>query len=490
MDVHITSTTRPWLGPLVDTAVRTLDRNVVQDDRGTYIRAGDGYVDPWTRDAALNSWGAAAVLRPDAARATLLRVCERLPDGTLVVAQDDQWWDRMVWVVAARDLALTTGDRTLLRTAFDVGLATFRIQHRERFRPRWGLYAGPALMQDGISGLPTPPATTDEPTSFVLDYPDAHEVMTLSTNVLYVAAARALAATARELAGADGLGGADGPAGANGPAGAGGRPGADGLAGADPDALDAHADRLVAAIRRHLGDGDTFGAFVHGVGAAAGTLDHHREAAGLALAVLYDVAPPGTAHDVLASVGRGRAGAVNVAPHYADRYSDAHPGRHNAMCWPMVMGLVGLAAAAAGDAAGVARTLDDLRALVDRSGGRFDEVHDARTGEPSGGWQCGFLWDSEPNQTWSATSFLRLVHHGVLGLRADLDGLRLAPLRPAGGEVVTATGVPFRAASIDLTIEAGERDSVSVDGDDVTDRAVHLPTGTTGHHVVRVVVAS
>ncbi|SBN62429.1 hypothetical protein GA0004736_1331 [Curtobacterium sp. 9128] len=458
MDIHLASTTRPWLGSLYDTAVWTLDRNTVADDRGTYVRAGDGYVDPWTRDAALNSWGAASILRPDAARSTLLRVCETLPDGRRVIAQDEQWWDQVVWVLAARDLAVTTGDADLLRTVLDVGRASLAILDRERFRPRWGLYAGPALMQDGISGLPTPPATTDEPTSFVLDYPDAHEVMTLSTNVLYVAAHRCLAATARDL-------------------------------GEDAGDLDERADRIVHAIREHLGDGDTFGYLVHGTGPTAGTLEHHREAAGLALATVFDVAPEHTRAAVLASIGHGPAGAVNVTPHFADRYSDDHPGRHNAICWPMVMGLTGLAAATVRDTAGVDQTFEDLRALVARSDGRFDEVHDAVTGAPSGGWQCGFHWDSEPNQTWSATSFLRLVHLGALGLRTGLDALRFDPLRPAAGEVVTASGVRFRGATIDLTIEAADRGALSIDGIDV-DPANGVPGDTTGHHVVHVAVAA
>lgn len=457
MEIAVASTTRAWFGPMYDTAVRTLDRNTVHDERGAYIRAGDGYTDPWTRDAALNSWGAAALLRPDVARSTLLRVCDRLADGRRVIAQDDQWWDQIVWVIAARDLALSTGDRELLRTVLEVGRASLEILHRDRFRPRWGLYAGPALMQDGISGLPTPPATPEEPSSFVLDYPDAHEVMTLSTNVLYVAAYRALDATARDL-------------------------------GDDPGDFASAADRLTSAIREHLGDATSFGYFRHGVGALAGTLDEHREAAGLALAVLFDVAPEDTGARTLDSVGRGPAGAVNVAPHFGDRYSDDHPGRHNAICWPMVMGLVGSASASIRDVAGVDRALEDLRALVEASDGRFDEVYDAVTGAPSGGWQCDFLWDSEPNQTWSATSFLRLVHLGVLGLRAGIDGVRLEPLRPTAGEVLTARGITVGTAVLDVTVEAGEESSVRVDGVDVTHAATHVPGDAVGHRRVHVVV--
>lgn len=455
--MEVASTTRPWLGPLYDSAVETLDRNVIQDAIGTFIRAGGGYADPWTRDAALNSWGAASILRPDIARATLLRVCDRLPDGRPAVAQDDQWWDQIVWVLAAWDLAATTGDVGFLRTAWNVGRATVEILHRDRFRPPWGLYAGPALMQDGISGLPTPPATSDEPSSFVLDYPEAHEIMALSTNVLYVAAYRCLDDMARAL-------------------------------GEDACDFAGQADRLTDAIRRHLADGDTFGYFVHGSGDLAGTLDRHREASGLALAAMFGVAPPGAAAAVLGSVGRGPAGAVNVAPHFADRYSDERPGRHNAMCWPMVMGLVGLASSVTGDAGGATRVLEDFRALVSNSGGRFDEVYDALTGNPSGGWQCGRRWNSEPDQTWSATSFLRLVHFGLLGMRPQAAGLSFRPSRPEH-EIVTALDLPYRDATLDVTVEPGERFSVWVDGRDVTRSDVHVPGDITGHHTVRVTVS-
>lgn len=453
------STTRPWLASLYRRAVETLDDNVVSDSRGTFIRAGGGYADPWTRDAALNSWGAASILRPGVARDTLLRVCETLPDGRSVVAQDDQWWDQIVWVVAAWDLAVTTGDPETLRTAWRVGCASLEVLHRDRYRPRWGLYAGPALMQDGIAGLPTPPATSDEPTSFVLDYPEAHEIMALSTNVLYLAAHRCLDEIGRAI-------------------------------GEDPGDFAERADRLADAIRRHLADGDTFGYFVHGTGALAGTLDRHREAAGLALASIFGVAPQGGGSDVLRSIGRGAAGAVNVAPHFADRYSDERPGRHNAICWPMVMGLVGLASAQAGDAVGASRALEDVRALVEKSEGRFDEVYDAATGLPSGGWQCGRLWDSERDQTWSATSLLRLVHAGVLGLAPRLDGMRLRPLLPANGEILTARGLPYRQATLDITIEAGAHPSVTLDGNDVTTAPVHVPGDLPGRHEVRVVVSA
>lgn len=381
----------PWIADLYAIAVRNLDGNTVTDERGTFVRAGGGYPDPWTRDASLNAWGAASVLRPDDARATLLRVCEDRPDGTTVIAQDEQWWDQVIWIVAAWQHVLATGDEGFLRTAFAIGRDSLAILDRDRFRPAWGLYAGPALMQDGISGYPAPPATSDEPTSFVLDYPETHEMLSLSTNVLYAEALRSLDRMADRL-------------------------------GVDRADFAVRADAVAAAVNTHLWDAEagTYGDFRHGAGALEGQLDTHREAAGLALAVLFDGVPADRRAAVVDSIERFPFGVVNVWPHFAERYSDERPGRHNVICWPMVMGLVGLAEHAVGRHDRVRATLEDFRRLVDADGGHFSELYDAVTGEPNGGWQCGRVWDSLPDQTWSATSFIRLVHtvFGVEAVRA------------------------------------------------------------------------
>ena len=156
---------------------------------------------------------------------------------------------------------------------------------------------------------------------------------------------------------------------------------------------------------------------------------------------------------------------VNVWPHLADRYSDDRPGRHNAMCWPMVMGLFGDAAAVARRADLLDRTLVDLENLVGHSGGRYDEVYNARTGEPDGGWQTGRRWDSEPDQTWSATAFLRLIHLGVLGLGPTPRGLRIQPLLPSGLDAVSISGLRYADALLDLEVVGEGSRVVSLESD-------------------------
>lgn len=54
-----------------------------------------------------------------------------------------------------------------------------------------------------------------------------------------------------------------------------------------------------------------------------------------------------------------------------------------------------------------------------------------------GGWQIGgddlqgHLWDSCPDQTWSATSYLGAVLHGVFGIQLQEEGIALRPSVPA-----------------------------------------------------------
>lgn len=421
-----------------------------------YIRAGGGYSEPWTRDTAINAWGDGSVLEPDVARDTLLMVCGTAADGSRIIAQDNQWWDQIIWVIAAWEHYLVTGDEPFLAEAFRIGIDSLAILDRERFRPAFGLYAGGAVMQDGIAGYPTPPSEPGNPSTFVLDYPAAHEIMCLSTNAVYVGALQSLAGMATALGGV-------------------------------PARFERKALDLSAAINRHLWIEETglYGYFVHGTGDLAGALDRHEEAAGLAFVLMFGVADEDRLARVLAGAHREPQGVVSVWPHFEDRFSDEFPGRHNVICWPMVMGMWGDAAARVGHVGRFDETLADLELLFIGSGDSLFEVYNARTGEVDGGWQLDVHWPSEPDQTWSATALLRLVHLGLFGLRYEPAGLRFAPTVPTRFDGVTLSEFPYRDAVLDLAIVgSGSRllrvlfDGAEVDGDLVVGAAV------TGRHSV------
>lgn len=431
-----------------DAALRTVGSNVMAGPP-PYLRAGGGYDDPWTRDASINAWLAVSMLDRALAEDTLLMVTEEAPGGR-VVAQDDQWWDQMIWAVAAWNHYLVTGDACFLRTAYDIARRTAAVREQHQLVASAGLFRGPGVMQDGISGYPTElgdPDLADE--SFVLRHRRILDVFCLSTNVVHVGAYDALAAMALEL-------------------------------GEDPAPYRSRGESLRQAIEAAFWDPEGQ-RYAYLVEPSTGLRFWHEEEFGVALAVLLGVAPAPRAAHLVAAAHRSPHGVVNLWPHF-DGYDDDRPARHNAMCWPMVMGVWAWAVAATGQADLFGSDLDHLVGLLASSDGQY-ELYDPTSGEPHGGWQALRAWESEPDQTWSSTALVAAVVHGVLGLRPGPAGLAFGPCVPQGLGGLRLAALPYRGALLDVSVE-GEGDvldQVLVDGVPVPPAAgVHVPASAIG----------
>ena len=138
---------------------------------GSFIRAGGGYGEPWTRDASLNSWNAASLLEPVVARNTLWAVCQKTVDGHILLQRDNQWWDKVIWITAAWSHFKVTGDRKFLATAYDVAQDELALMRREHYSRAYGLFQGPAFFCDGIAGYPEPEYDPQNRSNFVLESP-------------------------------------------------------------------------------------------------------------------------------------------------------------------------------------------------------------------------------------------------------------------------------------------------------------------------------
>jgi hypothetical protein len=447
---------RPDISRLYAAALTTLlDVDIVDSGSGPLVTAGGGYAEPWTRDASINSIAAASLLVPDVARRTLLSVCEIQPDGTRMVAQDDQWWDQIIWVLGAWHHAVVTGDSAFLANAYRVAVTTAARLRAERFDPGFGLYRGPAVMQDGISGFPSPPADLSNPSSFVLDHPGADRIMCLSTNALYVRALRAIGAMAVEV-------------------------------GEDGKVYAHQAAELADRIRDRFWDADrgTLGYLIHGAGAEHARLEPYQEALGLAFALRWDLVPADRIETVLAGVVKEPAGIANVHPAFP-RFDLDHPGRHNLMCWPMVMAVWADALAHVGDRPGFEAAIEDLVQLFSGSGDAFYELYHPVSGAVDGGWQIGRQWVSQPDQTWSASTFLGLIHHRVLGLRLGREAITLRPVVPDGWGTVTIRDLPYRDAVLDVTVEGDGAEVASVDVDGRSAESI-VTGGLVGRHTITI----
>lgn len=395
-------------------AVWTLDTNT----HSGIIHAGAGYGGEWTRDCAINCWNAASMLRPEAAEQSLWSVTE----DSLRIGH--QYWDKILWVMAAWNHYLLNGDRYFLQKAYACSATTMAELEEECWERQYALFMGPAVFQDGIAGYPEPVYdSTKWDDSFVLHHKYSLTIKCLSTNVVYYMAYRTLAEMARELGGATAQ---------------------------DAERWLAKADALKLSIR-HL-------FYLPAEHALYYLIDHrgvphrYQEGLGLGLLLLTDILTHDEAAEVCAHVYTSPNGIPCVYPSFP-RNSDDKPGRHNVMIWPHVNAFYAAGCAHQHQLDAFTSELDNMaRLAMQEPGGNFYEIYTLQ-GEPSGGWQCGALWDKKPHQTWCATGYINLFLRYVFGLHPSRAGLEINPLCLPKCKRLQLTGVRYRNAVLSLSIK-------------------------------------
>lgn len=464
--------TRDTLGKAYEGALDNLLRvNTVPDTRGNhnkaglmsasnlFIRAGGGYNEPWTRDASLNSWNAGSLLTPVVARNTLWAVCQKQADGSVVLQRDNQWWDKVIWIPAAWNHFTVTGDGNFLKTAYGVAQDELKLTRAEHFSNTYGLFQGPAFFADGIAGYPEPEYDPKNNSSFVLDHRYTKELMALSTNSVYYGAYRSAAQMAQQL----------------------GRP------PREIEGWNRAANALKTAINRHLWipEKSTYGYFIHGAGPLTGKRDNTQEGIGLAYAILFGVTDNKQAQSILQTAHRTAYGIPTQWPHFP-RFSDAKPGRHNVIIWPVVSGMWACAAAESGDLATFRDETENLAILARDNGNRFDEIYNSLSGKPDGGWQSGYQWSPLPDQTWSATAYLRMVYQGLFGMNFQPNGLKFSPHLPVEWGPVKLQGMRYRGMTLDVSLQGKGTRIARVVVDGKVSTKAFVPATWTGRHTIAI----
>ena len=169
-------------------AINTVEINI----RRGILAAGGDYGGEWTRDIAINSWNAVSLLYPQIAENSLWSVT--LQKDTVA----HQYWDKILWAVAALNHYYTTGDQEFLEQASRCSENTMHQLEILAFDKEYGLFKGPAVFADGIAGYPEPVFDKYNFSSYVLDH-HAANIKCLSTNCLYYGAYLALAEMASIL---------------------------------------------------------------------------------------------------------------------------------------------------------------------------------------------------------------------------------------------------------------------------------------------------
>jgi hypothetical protein len=395
-------------------AIWTIDTNTTKEG---LLKAGAGYGGEWTRDASMNSWNAASLLRPKVAEHTLWSVTKKRD------TVGHQYWDKIVWVIGAWNHFCVTGDKEFLRQAFQCGTNTMAELEAIAFNKEKHLFTGPGNINDGIAAYPEPVFEPTNRSSYVLDHKASKEIMVLSTNLLYMQAYRHLTAMCTYF-----------------------------TKDYRNVLFKERYDALKKSIRLHF------------FNASDGSLNYliypngekvkMQEGLGYAYALLFELLTEKEAKQLINNTWQSKYGIVNVYPHLP-RYSDSLPGRHNQMVWAFINAFWAQAMAKYKQPKKYLVELDNQAHLAldaDKGNNNFEEVANALTGKPDGGWQSDRQWSSKDHQTWNATGYCRTVVNGLFGMDFKPVGISFSPCVPMGIDEVTINNLKYRDAVLNIKV--------------------------------------
>jgi len=418
-------------------AVNTLKINT----RRGVISAGAQYGSEWTRDIAINVWNGLPYLNPSVAKRSLWSVV----DSSLVVKH--QYWDKIIWVSGAWSYFTATNDTVFLQKAYTCSVNTMSELEQTTFDATDNLFMGPSVFNDGISGYDEPVYQPGVGSSYVLDYPNARKIKSLSTNCIYLLAYQKMNEMHKVLFNRE----------------------------------DAHllslTKKLKQAIRLHFWNSQT--------ASLAYFIDHlghvhtQQEGIGIAFAILADVVSTDEASLLVSKMWSSPYGIPSIYPSFK-RFSLEKPGRHNVLIWPVVNGFFSQALAKIGAHRMFDREFFGLIQLaLDEDKGDYDfyEIYNPSDGHTFGGWQVGHVWDSCLHQSWSASSFLSMVYYGIIGLDFSSNGLTLHPYLPEGIHHVELTDLLIDQCrvSIELIGTGGCIRSILINNEEASTVDLSLP---------------
>lgn len=392
---------------------------------GRVIKAGGCYDDVWTRDASYNTWMAYNLLDDEIAynslQVPLFFGKGKTISGKLAENREDQYWDKMLWTVAALDFFTIKKDLRFLNSIYNVSYNTIEEIYNEHFCEEYGLQYGPAFMCDGIGALPSDICNErDCPLgrSNAADYEKANKIMTLSSNCILVGAIRATAKVAELLD----------------------------LKESSKE-LNEKANVLSDTINSRLWNEELgrYDYFVYGFGEKKGTNCTLQEAAGQAFSILFDIADDEKVKNIMNNIHVEPHGIPLSWPSLENHYiggcrfkaeANGYDIPQNITIWPNINGLWARACAYKGYSKHFEYELLSLTDLICNSDDTVYEIYHALTGKP--GLR---FYDKKSDQAWAAAAFLNMIFYGLFGLRISKDSVSFKPQKVAGIEQGEISGV-------------------------------------------------
>lgn len=437
-------------------AMQTVDINT----RRGILAAGADYGGEWTRDISINSWNGVSLLRPKIAEQSLWSVT--IQKDTI----GHQYWDKIIWSIAAYNHYLVTGDKVFLVQAYKCSANTMKELEQKTFDSKYGLFMGPSVFNDGIAAYPEP---IYEPLNYsggVLDHKNSVYIKCLSTNSIYYGAYIALGQMSKIL-------------------------------NADKSVTDAYknkAENLKKNILINLynKDKNTFNYLIDQLG----KVDKSQEGLGISFAVIFGIIDGEKANKLICNAVVSQYGITSITPDFP-RYSKEKPGRHNNIIWPMVNGFYAMAAVTSECYKSFTHELISLTHLaLDEDKGNYDfrEIYNPYSGQPDGGYQAwgkerpNYHWESCKLQTWSATAYISMVTNGLFGMRFSAQSLSFAPFLPAEISFIELKELAYRRAVLDISIKGKGNSIKSFALDGKVQKNYSIDSKLIGKHSIAIVL--
>jgi len=446
----------PSLDEAFQLAVRTVDINT----RRGILAAGGDYGGEWTRDISINSWNGVSLLRPDVAKASLWSVT--IHKDTI----GQQYWDKIIWSIAACNHYLVTGDKVFLARAYTCSANTMRQLEQITFDARYGLFMGPSVFNDGIAGYPEPVYEPGNSSSSVLDHKNSLSIKCLSTNCIYYGGYLAIAQMNNLLKG---------------------KP-------EDTKALLQKAESLKANILKNFYNADTN--TLNYLIDQNGKVDHSQEALGISFAVMFGVIEGEKAKLLIENAVVSDFGIPSITPDFP-RYSRDMPGRHNNLIWPFINGFFADAALTCRNYNTFSRELNCQTHLAmdeDKGNYNFREIYNPNTGKPDGGYQDwgaehpNFHWESCKLQTWSATAYFSMVIKGLVGMKFNENSVTFTPYLPEEIGTLKLKDLTYRNSTLNISLKGKGKMISSFTVDGKNQKGNSISSALKGRHTIVIVM--
>ncbi len=411
--------------PLINDAFKLAVQTVDINTRRGILAAGGDYGGEWTRDIAINSWNGVSLLRPKIAEQSLWSVT--INKDTI----GHQYWDKIIWAIAACNHYLVTGDKMFLTQAYKCSANTIEQLEKIAYDQNYGLFMGPSVFNDGIAAYPEPVYEPNNHSSGTLDHKNSYRIKCLSTNCIYYGAYVALGKMS-------------------------------GFLNEKTEVVNSYqqkAETLKKYILKNFynSDKNTFNYLIDQNGKA----HSYQEALGISFAVIFGIIDGEKADRLIENSVVSKYGITSITPDFP-RYSKDKPGRHNNLIWPMVNGFFAKASIAAGNYKSFSHELNSLTHLAldeDKGNYNFREIFNPNSGKPDGGYQDwgderpNFHWESCKEQTWSATAYISMVLNGLFGMKFNEQSLSFAPFLPEEIQSIEIKNLAYRDSKLNISVK-------------------------------------